>query len=393
VDYGIPTVETHVAVDVDEAVARAEAMGYPVVLKLHSYTITHKTDVGGVKLNLRDAEAVQRAYEDIRAGVADTPGAFSGVTVQPMVRLEGYELILGSSPDAQFGPVLLFGSGGQLVEVYRDRALGLPPQTTTLARRMIERTRIHKALLGVRGRPPVDMDALEGICVRFSQLVVEQPQIREIEINPLIASPAGMLALDARVTVYDSDTPDSALPRPAIRPYPRRYASPFNLRTGEQVMIRPIRPEDEPLLVAFHEALSEESVYLRYAGTLHLERRVAHERLARLCFIDYDREMALVAVRGTDAGAEMLGVGRLTRLHGTEDAEFALLVRDDAQGQGLGTELLRRLVDIGRREGVARIVGDVLGENRGMQSVARELGFRIVQQPGDDMVKVVLDIN
>jgi len=372
VAYGIPTVDTRIAADADEAVAHAGAIGYPVVLKLHSFTITHKTDVDGVHLNLVDEEAVRRAFDRIRAGAEGAPSdshgdrspqgegdsraqrgaAFAGVTVQPMVRLEGYELILGSSLDAQFGPVMLFGSGGQLVEVYRDRALGLPPQTSTLARRMMERTRIYAALQGIRGRDPVDMEALEALVVRFSQLVVEQPAIRDIEINPLLASPEGLLALDARVILHAPDVADAALPRPAIAPYPRRYEGTFALRSGDEIAIRPIRPEDEPLLVAFHSGLSEESVYLRYAGTLHLDRRVAHERLARLCFIDYDREMALVAVRDGPAGAagaEMLGVGRLTPLHGPGDAEFALLVRDDVQGQGLGTELLRRLVDIGRR--------------------------------------------
>jgi acetyltransferase len=274
------------------------------------------------------------------------------------------------------------------VEVFQDRALGLPPQTTTLARRMMERTRIYTALRGVRGRPPVDMEALEALLVRFSQLVVEQPFIRDIEINPLLASHERLLALDARVILHDPAVPEADLPRPAIRPYPRQYSGEFTMRTGEEVSIRPIRPEDEPLLVAFHEALSEESVYLRYAGMMHLDRRVAHQRLARLCFIDYDREMALVAVRDTPAGPVLLGVGRLTRLHGTDDAEFALLVRDDAQGQGIGTELLRRLVAIGRREGVGRIIGEVLAENHGMQRVARGLGFAIVDA-GEGMVRAV----
>jgi acetyltransferase len=391
--YGIPTVETHVAASADEAVAHAEAIGYPVVLKLHSFTVTHKTDVGGVQLDLPDEAAVRRAYDAIRAGLekAGHPDAFDGVTVQPMVRLGGYELILGSSPDPQFGPVLLFGSGGSLVEVYRDRALGLPPLTTTLARRMMEQTRIYEALGGVRGRAPVDHAALEALMVRFSHLVVEQPFVREIDINPLLASPEGLLALDARVVLYGPEVEEGNLPRLAIRPYPRQYVGDFTLRDGTAVTIRPIRPEDEPLMVGFHEALSEESVYLRYAGVMKLSRRVAHDRLSRLCFIDYDREMALVAVRRDDAdGREsLLGVGRLAQLHGTRDGEFALLVRDDVQGQGLGSELLRRLVAVGRDEGLARIVGDILPENRAMQAVARALGFEVHHRPGEALAQAV----
>ena len=189
--YGIPTVETRIATRADEAVRHAEAIGFPVVLKLHSETITHKTDVGGVQLNLADAAAVHDAFQAIETSLAAKagPGHFGGVTVQPMIRVEGYELIVGSSIDAQFGPVLLFGAGGQLVEVWKDRALGLPLLNSTLARRMMEQTRIYKALQGVRGRPPVPLADLEQLLVRFSQLVIEQRWIREIDINPLIAAP------------------------------------------------------------------------------------------------------------------------------------------------------------------------------------------------------------
>ncbi len=202
--YGIPTVETRIARNEEEAVKAADAIGYPVVLKLHSETITHKTDVGGVQLNLKDSKAVQAAYNAIAESVRTKVGAehFLGVTVQPMAKIDGYELILGSSIDPQFGPVLLFGLGGQLVEVFKDHALGIPPLTTTLARRMMEQTRIYTALKGVRGRKPVDLAALERLLVRFGQLIVEQRWIKELDINPLMASPEQLLALDARVVVY-----------------------------------------------------------------------------------------------------------------------------------------------------------------------------------------------
>src|SRR5581483_4883023 len=297
--YGIPTVETHVATTEEEAVACAETMGYPIVLKLFSGTITHKTDVGGVQLNLNTATAVRRAWNAILTAATEKAGRehFQGVTVQKMIKLDGYELILGSSVDPQFGPVLLFGAGGQLVEVFKDRALALPPLNATLARRMMEQTRVYTALKGVRGRQPVDLAALEQILVRFSQLVVEQPAIKEIDINPLLVSAGGFVALDARVIVHAGDVTSSDLPRPAIRPYPIHYISSTKLKNGIPVTIRPIRPEDEPLLVRFHGALSEDSVYARYMAPLQLAQRIAHERLTRVCFIDYDREMALVAER------------------------------------------------------------------------------------------------
>src|SRR5208283_1590424 len=223
--YGIPVVETRAAENEEQAVAIANEIGYPVVLKLLSNTIAHKTDVDGVRLRLQSEEQVRGAYRAIQVAVTEKAGAehFAGVTVQPMVRRDGYELILGSTVDAQFGPVILFGSGGVMVEVYRDRALALPPLNTTLAQRLMENTRIFAALKGVRGRKAVDLVALEALLVRFSQLVVEQPWIREIDINPLLASPEHLLALDARVLVHDSIMTVDKLPRPAIRPYPAQY--------------------------------------------------------------------------------------------------------------------------------------------------------------------------
>ncbi len=384
--YRIPTVETHIAVDEDAAEHAATALGYPVVLKLHSETITHKTDVGGVKLNLIDAAAVRRAFRSIKAAVTERAGAqhFNGVTVQRMAKLDGYELILGSSIDAQFGPVLLFGTGGQLVEVFKDRALALPPLNTTLARRLMEQTKIHGVFKGVRGRKPIDTAAMEQLLVHFSQLVVEQPWIKEIDINPLLASPEQLLALDARMVLHGPEVSESDLPKPAIRPYPMQYVSTWKLKDGSQVIIRPIRPEDEPLLEKFHETLSEESVYLRYLQALKLSQRVQHERLSRLCFIDYDREMALVPERiEADGARTLLGVGRLVKKPGTDEAEFALLVSDRAQRSGLGTELLRRLIQVGHDEKLRRITADILPQNSVMQKICERLGFQLAARfPG-----------
>jgi acetyltransferase len=392
--YGIPTVETQVATSVGEAVRCANAIGYPVVLKLFSETITHKTDVGGVRLNLANVGAVQRAYRAIETAVRAKVGAehFLGVTVQPMIASDGYELIVGSSLDPQFGPVLLFGAGGQLVEVFQDRALALPPLTTTLARRMLEQTRIVTALKGVRGRAPVDMAALEALLVRFSQLVAEQRWITEVDINPLLATPDRLIALDARVVVYGPEMREDALPKLAIRPYPAQYMTPRTLKDGTPVTIRPIRPEDEPLMVAFHETLSEQSVYLRYFSPLKLSQRIAHERLTRICFIDYDRQIALVVERHDPQTDErrILAVGRLIKLHRTNEAEFAILVSDQFQGQGLGTELLRRLIQVGRDEHLRRITADILPDNRAMQGICQQLGFQL-HRSLNEPVKAVIE--
>ena len=393
--YGIPTVETRIARGEDEAVSCAHALGYPVVLKIFSDTITHKTDVGGVKLNLEDEASVRSAFQAIKTSVEKIAGPdhFSGVTVQPMVRLEGYELILGSSIDSQFGPVILFGSGGPLVEVYRDRALALPPLNTTLAERLMEQTHIFTALKGVRGRKPIDMPALESLLVRFSQLVIEQPWISEIDINPLLASPERLLALDARVILHPPGTDPDHLPRPAVRPYPLQYVSSWVMKNGTEITLRPIRPEDEPMMAKFHETLSDRSVYLRYFYSLSLSSRVAHDRLVRICFVDYDREMAIVA-DCHDAGGHhrILGVGRLIKSHAKNNGEVAVLVSDECQNQGLGTELFRRVIEVARDEKLARVDAEILPDNLAMKKIAKRLGFRVRTADDPTSIRAVLDL-
>ncbi len=393
--YDISTIPMYIAPTVDEAVQAADTVGYPVVLKLHSETVTHKSDVGGVKLNLEDADAVRTAYDQIYKSVSEKASAadFLGVSVQPMVKVDGYELIVGCSPDPQFGPVLLFGMGGILVEVFKDRALGLPPLNTTLARRMMERTTIFKALKGVRGRASVDMAALEQLLVRFSQLVVEQRWIKEIDINPLVVSSDHILALDARVVLYDKDVTEDQLPKLAIRPYPSQYVETWMMKNGTEATIRPIRPEDEPLMAAFHQTISERSVMLRYFYPMALSQRIEHERLSRISFIDYDREMALVAeVKGRRGDNEIIAAGRLIKFYGGEEAEFTVLVSDAHQGYGLGSEMLRRLVDIGKQEGLKHIYGNIVGDNTNMLRVVERQGFKLVgeQKVGVMRVELVL---
>ena len=376
--YGIPVVETRIAADEEEAVRAAEQIGYPVVLKLASGTIAHKSEAGGVLLNLANAAAVRKAFCKILATIKKSHGPehFQGVTVQPMVPLDGYDLILGSSLDPQFGPVLLFGSGGRLLDFYQDRALALPPLNMTLARRAMEQTNVYTALEKMRRN--FDLTVLEQILVNFSLLVVEQRWIKEIDINPLLVTSERVVALDARVVLHGPETALESLPELAIRPYPTKYVAPWTMQDGTQVTIRPIRPEDEPLMVKFHETLSERSVYFRYFHAMQLTQRIAHDRLTRICFIDYEREMALVVLRsnGQTAESEILGVGRLTKIHGAREGEFAILVSDSWHHRGLGVELLKRLVDIGRDEKLIRIFGDILPENHDMLRVCDKLGFR-----------------
>ena len=377
--YGIPVVPTKIGRSEKQAVDLAKRIGGPVVLKIFSETITHKSDVGGVKLNLHGATAVRRGYRDIeRACRARDANAFRGVTIQPMITGSGVELILGSSCDPQFGPVLLFGAGGYFVEVFKDRALGFPPLNRTLARRLMERTQIYDALeKGFRGHSAVDLAALEELLVRFSQLVIELRWIREIDINPLLVSEKQIVALDARVLLHDPKISERDLPRSTIRPYPVEYIT--KRKIGRvAVTIRPIRPEDEPLMIEFHRTLSDRSIYLRYFGVLSFEERTMHQRLRRVCFIDYDREIALVVDRANRDGThQIIAVGRLVKEHGANEAEFAVLVSDAWQGKGLGTELLRQLVEIGRKEHLLRIIGHISTANITMKEVSEEVGFAL----------------
>jgi acetyltransferase len=395
--YGLPTVETRLARSSAEAVQQAEAIGYPVVLKVHSEAISHKAEVGGVQLNLATAAAVERAYSAIKTAVTKQAGgpAFLGVTVQPMIGWSGYELILGSSLDPHFGPVILFGLGGGMTDVFKDQALELPPLTSTLARRLIERTRIYSALQGLAGPNAVDLAMLEQLLVRFSQLIVEQRGVLAIDLNPFFVAVEGMLALDAQVQLQPKSVKVEALPALAIRPYPRQYVTTWQLKDGSPVTIRPIRAEDETLMAKLHETLSDATVYSRFFRNIPLSRRIAHERLSRICFVDYDQEMALVVEyhHPDTAEVELLGVGRLIKQSGTEEAEFSVLVGDAWQGQGIGSKLLSLLVDIGRQENISRIIGTILPENSAMQQVSRKLGFTVTHSVADRLVMASLELS
>ncbi len=385
--YGVPVAQTMSCPNVEEAVRAAAAIGYPVVLKLLSATITHKSDVGGVQLGLGDEAAVRAAFDRIVQNLkaCGLAAAFDGVTVQPMVASGGFELIVGSSTDRHFGPVILFGAGGVMVEVAQDRSLALPPLNRTLARRLMERTRIYPALKGVRGQVGIDLAALETLLVRFSQLLTDFPEIQEIDINPLLASANRIVALDARILL----APPDQQPRPAIRPYPNQYTQTIHLRNGDAVTIRAIGPEDEPLIIAMHARHSENTIRMRYFS---LVKTLSRDSLIRLCHLDYDREMALTAVQRTGSEQTMLGVSRYYLHPETGVAEFAIIVSDAHQRLGLGRELLTRLIEVARKRGVKRLVGLILQENAPMLALTASLGFSPPAVVEEGVVSVEMDL-
>lgn len=384
--YGIPVTPTAACGTVEEAVEAARRCGFPVVLKLLSKVITHKTDAGGVELDLRDESAVRSAFQVIQAKLVERgqAEAFNGVTVQPMVHNCGFELIIGSSIDRQFGPVILFGAGGVFVEILQDRALALPPLNRALARRLMERTRIYHALKGVRGKKPVDLEALETLLVRFSQLVTDFIEIAEIDINPLSVSSQQIVALDARILLTSQG---QVRPPLAIRPYPSQYVKSLTLKDGANLVVRPIRPEDEPLIVDFHASHSEHTLRMRFFG---LVRTLTRDSLIRLCHLDYDRELALVAVDQGEKSQKIAGVSRYHLQPDTGDAEFAIVVGESWQRRGLGTHLMQRLIAIAREAGVRRLVGLILPENVQMLQLTRRLGFHITAT--DDSSQAILEL-
>ena len=354
---------------------------------------------GRTLLTQSEAKTILSSYG---VAVDETPGALgedeaiaaSSVTVQATISSDGVELILGKRIDPDFGPVILFGAGGQLGQVWSDYAIGLPPLNATLARRLMERTRIYAALRGDTGRPRVDLDALQKLLVRFSQLVEEQALIKDIDLDPLIASPGRAIVLDARMILSEPDRTDGCLPKPVIRSYPAQYVHNWKLPGGIAVTIRPVRPEDEPLMITFHKSLSEETVQLRYFGLLGGEALVAHERLVRICFSDYDREIALVVETTHDGQdrAQIIAVARLIRAYGANEAEVAIVVSDDWQGKGLGTKLLGDLVAIGRMEGLERIIGYILPENYVMQRLCRKMNFTLRYDRLKDALKAEIEL-
>ncbi|AJG19368.1 bifunctional acetate--CoA ligase family protein/GNAT family N-acetyltransferase [Cupriavidus basilensis] len=388
--YGIPVVETRTAADIDAAVAAAEGIGFPVVAKILSRDITHKSDVGGVALDLQSAGQVRQALERMEARIrSERPGArLDGFTVQRMIRRQGaFELILGATTDPVFGPVVLFGHGGTAAERIADRAIALPPLNVNLARDLVGRTRVAKLLAGYRDQPPIRHDALYQVLIQLSQLLCDLPEITELDINPLLADGAGVLALDTRIGVATATQPGAA--RLAIRPYPKELEKTVTWH-GAPLQLRPVHPEDEPAYQAFFAAMAPEDIRMRFFCMI---RQPPHSQLARMTQIDYAREMAFVAVGAATGGQPaILGEVRAVADPDNQRAEFAVAVRSDCKRQGIGSLLLGKMVAYCRTRGTRELVGTTLATNRAMLRLAESCGIHVLRtgQPASDGVELRL---
>ncbi|MEO8011121.1 MAG: bifunctional acetate--CoA ligase family protein/GNAT family N-acetyltransferase [Dokdonella sp.] len=380
--YGIPVVRTiAVGPSADEAVTTARALGYPVVLKILSPDISHKSDVGGVHLDIADDDALRAAVTAMldRVRGARPQAQITGFTVQNMARRpRAQELIVGASIDPLFGPVVLFGHGGIAVEVIADRAIALPPLNRVLAADLVSRTRVAKLLAGYRDRPPADIDAVHDVLIAISCMLAELPELAELDINPLWADADGVIALDARVRV-SRDKPAGAR-HFSITPYPSEWVETIDW-LGEPLVLRPIRPEDEAQHRAFAELIQPEDLRLRF---FNVRRELPRSELARLTQIDYAREMAFVAVRKlADGSAQTIGVVRAVIDPDNIDAEFAIVVRSDLKGRGLGRLLMRKMIRFLQGRGTQRMIGDVLHGNEAMRTLLQPLGFAVDREHSD----------
>jgi len=375
--YGIPTVPTRAAATPEEAVRAAASLGFPVALKILSPDVVQKSDVGGVTLDLDTAEAVRAAAERMRRRLHELrPDArLDGFIVQAMARNpEAHELIAGAATDPVFGPVILFGQGGLAVEVAGDHAVALPPLNTVLARDLLSRTRVARQLAGYRNHPAADTDAIAAVLVQVARLVAEVPEIVELDINPLLADSRGAIVLDARMRIAMADRSASTLDRLAIRPYPAELEETVDW-DGGTILLRPIRPEDGQAHIAFFNALTPDDV--RYRMFVRV-RELQPAQLARFTQIDYDREMAFVATRpGPDGNPETLAVGRVVADPDNISAEFAVTVRSDLKGKGLGVMLMHRLIAYCRARGTREIVGEALPQNAPVIGLVKKLGFTV----------------
>ncbi|MGQ9575060.1 MAG: bifunctional acetate--CoA ligase family protein/GNAT family N-acetyltransferase [Thermoguttaceae bacterium] len=392
--YEIPVTKPYLARSAEEAVQIARRTGYPVVMKIHSPQITHKTDVGGVALNLSSDEVVRRTYEKMMQSAAEKrPDAqLIGVTIQKMVSYpNSFELILGTRKDPVFGAVIMVGMGGVAAEVFRDWALALPPLNESLARRTLESLKSWPLLRGYRGRPGAHLDRLIEILMRFSYLVADYPEIKELDVNPLLVTPEDVIALDARVVVdrelmVHSVRPYSHL---AIRPYPDEFVTERTLKDGTPVVLRPIKPEDEPMWHELLASCSTQSIWFRFS---YLFKQTTHEMATRYCFIDYDREIGIVAEVEENGQRKLIGVGRLVADVNHETAEYAVIVVDRWHGHGLGGLLTDYCLEVAKRWGVKRVVAEISKDNARMLATFRNRGFTLNDQQEQDVVLVSKDV-
>jgi len=382
--YGIKSTRPRLAKNADEAVNLSEKIGYPVVMKIHSPQITHKSDAGGVALDLDCEESVRDAFDTMMKTVKkNVPKAkIEGVTMQKMVKNTGSEFILGSKKDPVFGSIILFGLGGIFTELFKDRAIGFPPLNQVLAQRIIEKTKAYRLLKGYRNIPPANMKAVEETMINFSQLIEDHPEINELDINPLIPQDDNLVAVDARVMI--DKNPDEK-PHMIISKYPSHYIKKVTLKDGSEVTLRPIKPEDEPLWQEMFESFSEETVRYRFFRVI---KETPHKMRTRYCNIDYDREIGIVAESTKDGKRRFLGVTRIIADPGSNDkAEFALVVSDKWQRLGLGAEFIDYTLEIARKKGFDQIYGPVLKDNIPMIKLCREKNFKFKEgDPGEYMI-------
>lgn len=390
--YGIPIVETRVVDSDEDALAAAEALGYPVVAKIMAPGIPHKSHVGGVSLNLEDGVQLLKALSVMRDKIAKLAPqtGIKGFTIQPMIRpADAQELIMGAKCDPIFGPVILFGQGGTAVELTQDRAIGLPPLNMALARQLVDRTRVSRLLKGYRDWPGANLEAVYTSIVQLSQLVIDLPDIEELDVNPLLADEQGVTALDAHVTLLPEDVVHARRgARLSIRPYPSELEEDIDL-DGIPVHIRPVRPEDEGQHLAFLENLEPEDIYFRFFGMI---RRFEHSQLARLTQIDFDREMVFIAVRDTlGETPQTVGEVRVAIHPDNLVAEFAIIISSSIKGRGLGAILMEKMIDYCRSRGIATVMGQVLQENMRMLALTRKIGF--ISRPSEEQGVLVVELD
>jgi acetyltransferase len=376
--YGLPVLRTEIAKSEAQASRIGREIGYPLVMKVHSPDITHKTDAGGVRLDLRcDADVCEAYNQIISSARRYKPDArIEGVTIQPYYLNPDFEILMGAKRDPNFGPVILFGMGGIYTEVLKDRALGLPPMNRLLARRLMQETKAYTLLKGYRNRPAADMERLEEMIVRLSQLLIDFPEIAELDMNPVLIKDGNPVAVDARILVSPLEVPSSL--HLVIGPYPDEDESHMVSVDGRRIFVRPVKPEDAPLFTALFKVLSPTTIYYRFFGML---KELKPEMLARFTQIDYDREIALVAIDEDSETDRMLGVARIIGDPDGKTGEFAVLVGDAWQGKGIGSNLLEKCLSIAEKQGFKTVHGIVLHDNRNMLALGKKLGFEIKRDP------------
>ena len=390
--YNFPILKNLVAHNADEAVSHAQELGFPAVLKILSPQIASKKAAGGVVLNVNSTGEVREAYQSlIQRAAASKPNAqITGVIIQHMIEEKGYELIIGGKTDPVFGPVILFGMAGPGMDLFKDYSIGLPPLNITLVRRMMEETKVYKLLKGYRNTPPVDIKKVIETLLLFSKLLVDFPQIKEISINPLLVSEKGAYILDARIAINKNEVCRKFDPheRMVISPYPKKYEIIWSLKGGEEVLLRPIKPEDEPLWLDMFRGFSEESIRYRFFEIL---RDTPHEVVVRYCNVDYDREIAIVAELVKSPQRKILGVARVSIESDGKNGEVAFIVRDQFQCLGLGTKLVDYVLDIAKEKGLEEIYAIVLPDNARAMDLMKKMGF-IFEYLGDGTARGTLNL-